>query len=120
MKKVKLIHQEENSDCIEILKDAIVEEKELKKFHIDKHTLLQNLPEGIVNSFLDYIADFSLKQKQLLLEMTKEGTIALNCWDDDDETISEAHRLKLKEESKKSQQQFKGLFDELDEMDVPF
>lgn len=82
MKRIKLIHKEENSDCMEILKDTIVEDQELKKYRINEHTLLQNLPEGIVNSFLDFLAGFKREEREITLRMIKNGTLELVCTED--------------------------------------
>lgn len=82
MKRIKLIHKEENSDCMEILKDTIVEDQELKKYRINEHTLLQNLPEGIVNSFLDFLAGFNREEREITLRMIKNGTLELVCTED--------------------------------------
>ncbi len=54
MKRINLIHKEKNEECFEILKSTIVEDKVLKKYKIDKDTLLKNLPEEVVNEFLDF------------------------------------------------------------------
>jgi hypothetical protein len=81
MIQIKLLHKEPNEKCYEILKSAIVEIKELKKFKIDKHTLLQNLPEEIVNEFLDFIGPVG-KHRDITLQLIKEGRIILHCWDD--------------------------------------
>lgn len=82
MKRIKLIHKEENSDCMEILKDTIVEDRELNKYKIDKNTLLQNLPEGLVNSFLDFLAGYTREEREMTLEMIKNGTLELECTED--------------------------------------
>ena len=119
-KRIQLIHKEPEEECMEVLKSAIVAEKQLKEFNIDEHTSLHKLPEGIVNSFLDFIADFTLKQKQFLLEMIKDGVIILTCWDDDDESLSEQSKLVVKEEVKKSQQEIKDLYNEWHDLDAPF
>lgn len=79
MKRIKLIHKEENSDCMEILKDTIVEDRELMKYKIDKNTLLQNLPEGVVNSFLDFLTGFTRVEREMTLKMIKNGTLELEC-----------------------------------------
>ena len=54
MKRIQLIHREKDSDCFEILKSTIVEDKQIKDWTIDKDTLIQNLPESIVNEFPDF------------------------------------------------------------------
>ncbi|AHW61684.1 hypothetical protein SAMN05444285_14231 [Draconibacterium orientale] len=84
MKKISIIHQEQNSDCIEILKECIVEEKELKKFQIDEKTLIHKLPEGIINSFLDFISDFKPRHREVLLKEIKEGRLVIECWEDEE------------------------------------
>jgi len=81
MIQVKLLHKEPDEKCFEILKSAIVEVQELKKFRIDKDTLLKNLPEEIVNDFLDFLGPVG-KHRDLTLQLIKEGRIILHCWDD--------------------------------------
>ena len=81
MKKVQMIHQEQNEECFEILKSCIVEDKQLKKYRIDKNTLLQNLPEKIVNEFLDFLGTDEQFRSQMLY-MIKKGSLVLNCWEE--------------------------------------
>lgn len=81
MIQIKLLHKEPDEKCYEILKSSIVEVKELKKFKIDKDTLLHNLPEEIVNEFLDFLGPVG-KHRDLILQLIKEGRIILHCWDD--------------------------------------
>ncbi len=79
--KLNLIHKETNSNCFEILKSTIIKDEELKKYRIDKDTLLQNLPESIVNEFLDFLGRQG-QFRELTLQMIKEGTLILECWED--------------------------------------
>ena len=61
---------------------SIIEDKELKKYRIDKDTLLQNLPEKVVNEFLDFL----LKKgefRELTLSMIKDGTLTIECMEED-------------------------------------
>ena len=81
-KKVQLIHKEPDSECMEILKSAIVNDKVLKKYKIDENTLIQNLPENVLNNFLEYLAGFELHSQEVLLELIKKGEIGLECSDD--------------------------------------
>jgi hypothetical protein len=81
MIQIKLLHKEPDEKCFEILKSAIVEVKELKKFKIEKDTLLKNLPEELVNEFLDFLGPVG-KHRNLTLQLIKEGRIILHCWDD--------------------------------------
>jgi hypothetical protein len=80
--KIDLIHKEKNEECFEILKSTIVEDKELKKYRIDKDTLLQNLPEKIVNEFLDFLGTDE-KHRSLMLYMIKNGSMVVKCWEDE-------------------------------------
>ncbi len=54
----------------------------MEKFRIDKDTLLQNLPEKIVNEFLDFISEQKGESRQLTLKWIKEGRLILECWED--------------------------------------
>ena len=80
--KLQLIHKESNEECIEILKSCIVEDQQLKKYRIDKNTLLQNLPEKIVNEFLDFLGTDE-RHRSLMLYMIKKGSMVINCWEED-------------------------------------
>lgn len=82
MPKINLIHKEKNEECIEILKRTIVEDKVLEKFRIDKDTMLQNLPEKVVNEFLDFISEQKGEYRQITLRLIKEGRLILECWED--------------------------------------
>ncbi|WP_340110997.1 hypothetical protein [Maribellus mangrovi] len=82
-KKVEIIHQEHNEDCFEILKSTIVEDKVLKRYRIDKDTLLHELPEKIVNEFLDFLGSDE-QHRNLMLHMIKSGTLVINCWEDEE------------------------------------
>lgn len=82
MKRIELLHKEKNEECIEILKSTIIEDTVLKKYRIDKDTLLHELPEKIVNEFLDFLGNQG-EFRELTLHMIKSGTLVLNCWDED-------------------------------------
>ncbi len=82
MIQVKLLHKEPKEKCYEILKSAIVEDKELKKFNIDKNTLLKNLSEDLVNEFLDFLGHAG-QHRHSTLQLIKEGRIILHCWEDE-------------------------------------
>ncbi len=84
MKRVELLHKEYNEECFEILKSTIVEDKELKKYRIDKDTLLHELPVAIVNEFLDFLGTDE-QHRNLMLHMIKTGSLIMNCWEDDNE-----------------------------------
>ena len=76
--KVTFIHKEPTENCFEILKSVIVEDQELKKYRIDKNTLIQNLPEEVVNKFLDFLGtdeDF----RDFVLYMIKTGKLIIEC-----------------------------------------
>jgi len=80
--RVEIVHKEPYEKCFEILKSMIVEDGELKKYKIDKDTLFNELPEQIVNEFLDFIASYDLYKRQILLKMIKDGTLIIHCWED--------------------------------------
>lgn len=82
MKKLQLIHKEQNEECFEILKSTIIEDKELKKYTIDKDTLLQNLPEKVVNEFLDFLGAEE-QYRDLMLYMIKKGSLVITCEDEE-------------------------------------
>ena len=82
MIQIKLLHKEPNEKCYEILKSAIVDDKELKKFSITKNTLLQNLPEKLVNEFLDFLGPVG-QNRHITVQLIKEGRIILHCWEDE-------------------------------------
>lgn len=81
MRKIQLIHHEQNEECFEILKSTIVEDKQLKKYTIDKDTLLQNLPEKVVNEFLDFLGT-EKQHRELMLSMIKDGSLVITCDED--------------------------------------
>ncbi|MFW6272554.1 MAG: hypothetical protein ACOC2U_02090 [bacterium] len=83
-KKIQLIHKEPNQECFEIFKSTIVEDKQLKRYEINEHTLIENLPENVINSFLDFLSGFSLRHKAVILEEIKKGNISLECADDNE------------------------------------
>lgn len=80
MKQIKLIHQEHDEKCFEILKSTIIEDKVLKKWRIDKDTLIQNLPEEVVNQFLDFLGTDE-QHRSLMLYMIKKGSLVITCED---------------------------------------
>jgi hypothetical protein len=82
MIQIKLLHKEPNEKCYEILKSANIDDNELKKFNINKNTLLQNLPEKLVNEFLDFLGPVG-QHRILTLQLIKEGRIILRCWEDE-------------------------------------
>jgi hypothetical protein len=81
--KIDFIHKEKNEECLEILKTTIIEDKDLQKYRIDKNTLLQNLPEKIVNEFLDFLGTDE-RHRSLMLSMIKDGSLVMNCWEDEE------------------------------------
>jgi len=83
MKKIQLIHKEKDEQCFEILKSCIVEDKKLKEYRIDKDTLLENLPERIVNEFLDFLGRREPVFRRIYLEMIKEGKLVITCEEED-------------------------------------
>lgn len=82
IKNFQLIHKEPDEECYEVLKSCIVEDQQLKKYRIDKNTLLQNLPEKIVNEFLDFLGTDE-RHRSLMLDMIKKGSLVINCWEED-------------------------------------
>lgn len=76
--RVDIIHQEQNEECFEILKSTIVEDKQLKKYTIDKDTLLQNLPEKVVNEFLEFLGT-EKQHRDLMLSLIKDGSLVITC-----------------------------------------
>jgi len=84
MKRVEVRHKEKNEECFEILKSTIVEDKELKKYRIDKDTLLSELPESIVNEFLDFLGTDE-QHRDLILFLIKKGSLVVHCWDDNED-----------------------------------
>lgn len=78
MKKISLIHKEPNEECFEILKTTIVEDKQLKRWTIDKDTLLQNLPEHVVNNFLDLLGSDEQYRSSILYLIAK-GSLIIHC-----------------------------------------
>jgi hypothetical protein len=82
IKNFQLIHKEPDEECYEVLKSCIVEDQQLKKYRIDKNTLLQNLPEKIVNEFLDFLGTDE-RHRSLMLDMIKNGSLVINCWEED-------------------------------------
>lgn len=79
--KLQLIHQESDSECIEVLKSCIIEDKVLKTWRIDKHTLLHKLPEKVVNQFLDFLGS-DAQFRQQMLYMIKSGSLVITCEED--------------------------------------
>ncbi|MCK3683977.1 hypothetical protein [Maribellus sp. YY47] len=82
MKKIQLIHKEHHEECMEVLKSTIVKDEDLDKFTIDKDTLLHELPEPVINAFLDFLSSYRGELRQIALKMIKEGTLILECWED--------------------------------------
>jgi hypothetical protein len=115
-KKVDIIHKEPNEECFEILKSTIVEDKELKKYRIDKDTLLHELPEAVVNEFLDFLGTEE-RHRNLMLHMIKTGSLVMNCWEDDEEfknvRKNGSKHIRRKGESYSKQKPF-------DPLDTPF
>ena len=81
MKRINLTHKEHDEECFEILKSTIIENKELKKYRIDKNTLLKNLPEKVVNEFLDFLGT-DKQHRELMLYMIKSGSLVITCDED--------------------------------------
>jgi hypothetical protein len=80
--KIQLIHKEPGEECLEVVKTCIVEDTKLKEYTIDKNTLLQNLPEKIVNDFLDFLGTDE-HHRSLMLSLIKKGTLVVTCTEDD-------------------------------------
>jgi hypothetical protein len=78
MKQLQLIHKEPDSKCLEVLKSCIIEDKALKTWRIDKHTLLHKLPEKVVNEFLDFLGS-DAQFRQQMLYMIKSGSLVIIC-----------------------------------------
>ncbi len=95
-KNIQLIHKEQNEECFEIIKSTIVEDKELKKYRIDKDTLLHELPESIVNEFLDFLGTDE-QHRNLMLHLIKTGSLVMNCWEDQNEDKSKNKFTNTKE-----------------------
>lgn len=92
MKKIDLIHKEPNEECFEILKSTILEDKELKRYRIDKDTLLSELPEAVVNEFLDFLGTDE-QHRNLMLHMIKSGSLIMECWEDGEDEIKAKNRF---------------------------
>jgi len=121
MKKIAIIHQEMNSDCIEILKECIVKEKELRKYQIDENTMIHKLPEGIINSFLDFISGFSLRYREILLEEIKKGRLTIECWEDeDDKNENRENKSNVRERISNIMSNSNNLFEDTDFDECPF
>lgn len=82
MKRLQLIHQEQGSECFEILMSTIVEDKQLKEWTIDKNTLLHTLPEHIVNQFLNLLGTDE-RQRSLMLYLIAKGSLVIHCDEED-------------------------------------
>jgi hypothetical protein len=80
MKRINIIHQEQDEECFEVLKSTIIEDKELKKYTIDKNILLKNLPEKVVNEFLDFLGT-DKQHRELMLYLIKSGSLVIRCED---------------------------------------
>jgi len=76
MKRVNLIHKEPDKECFEVLKRSLVEDKDLKKFRIDENTLLQKLPEKIVDKFLEFL-QIDRQSRDLMLRLNKSGALII-------------------------------------------
>lgn len=81
MNAVNIIHKELDSECLQVLKSCIVEDKVLKTWRIDKHTLLHKLPEKVVNEFLDFLGS-NAQFRQQMLYMIKSGSLVITCEED--------------------------------------
>ena len=79
--RLALVHKEPNEECLEVLKSCIVEDKQLKEYRIDKDTLLQNLPESVVNEFLDFLGT-DQQHRKLMLYLIKKGSLIIICTED--------------------------------------
>ena len=55
--------------------------KIVKKYKIDKDTLLQNFPEKIVNEFLDFLGT-DKQHRELMLYLIKAGSLVITCDED--------------------------------------
>ena len=53
----------------------------LKKYTINKDTLLQNLPEKVVNEFLDFLGT-EKQHRELMLYLIKSGSLVITCEED--------------------------------------
>ena len=84
LKQLQLIHKEADDECFEDLKSCIVEDNQLKRWTIDKDTLLQNLPEYVVNEFLDFLGKFDPVLREINLRWIKKGTLIIHCDEEDD------------------------------------
>jgi hypothetical protein len=80
--KIQLIHKEPGEECLEVVKSCIVEDTKLKEYKINKDTLLQNLPEKIVNDFLDFLGTDE-RHRSIMLSLIKRGTLVVTCTEDD-------------------------------------
>ena len=76
MVRVNLIHKEPDKECFEVLKRALVEDMDLKKFRIDENTPFQNLPEKIVIEFLKFLG-IDKQARDLMLRLNKSETLII-------------------------------------------
>lgn len=81
MKKYQLKHQEEHTDCAEILKEYIVEENGV--FIIDGKIEFSELPSNVLNSVLDWLNEFDPINRQNVLNLLQQGRIILECTETD-------------------------------------
>ena len=77
--KYQLIHQENSSDCMETLKEYIVEGQKKETFIIVGKIELSGLPLGIINSVLDFLSEYDPKSRQNILKLIKLGHLILVC-----------------------------------------
>lgn len=122
MKTIQLIHKEPNSECFEILKSTIIEDKVLKTWRIDKDTLIQNLPEEVVNQFLDFLGTDE-QHRSLMLYMIKEGTLVVHCWEDEEDIeglLALPKNQKIKKPLVKKKQIYDDTFDKPPSSEMPF
>ena len=122
MKRIDLIHKEKHEECFEILKSNIIEDKELKKFRIDKDTLLHELPESIVNEFLDFLSTDE-QHRSLILQLIKSGSLVIHCWEDENDSWNSAkanNRIRKEKLFKGVKGNYDDTFDKPTDNELPF
>ncbi len=120
MKKVDSPLKETNEECFEILKNTIVKDKELKKYTIDKDTLLHKLPEDVIDGFLDFLSGFDSISQQATLKMIKDGIMTIECQEEDEKEndLSQTPLGKIKKKHKEKLE--KNLNHNYLDSDMPF
>ena len=65
--------------CIEYVKKMIEKDEKSGKYIIPQNLDMTDIPQKVVDSFLDWLNKFSEWEQQIMLKAIKEGHLVIEC-----------------------------------------